>query len=255
MKKALGIITLGLMGLFIIASCKKDPKPVEPKTTIVFGDTIDMQVFHFSEDDVQYHSAPNNYYWHYSIDIDEDQEEDLCFRWEDVGSPGIGRDVISTVLCTNDHVALSGELYDYNIYYNESVSEYIAGDGLYVVESLYKLSCQPITDSDSIVETHEQLNLYDKSEGESIDLTDSYFTMNVRLRNRNYEWGDANFVGDTVFAFRHLESYKECDYFPQDEVRYIGFKYTDNGNDKLGWVKFILGSDGIFTVLESAIQK
>ena len=40
MKKALGIITLGLMGLFIIASCKKDPKPVEPKTTIVFGDTI-----------------------------------------------------------------------------------------------------------------------------------------------------------------------------------------------------------------------
>lgn len=244
------LTAIALLGLFVVASCRK-----EPKTTLIFGDNTDMEFITFSEEDAKYHSGPNEYYWYYSVDVNGDNEEDICFRWEDIASPELGSDVISTVMCTNDHIALLGELYDYSIYYNMSVNERLTEDGIFVSETLYSYSCQPTTDTDSIVETHEELNLYDKNEGENLSINDSFYSMNVRLRNRDYQWANANFVGDSIFASVHLESYKECDYFPQDEVKYIGFKYTNNGTEKLGWVKFILHSYGVFTVLESAIQK
>ena len=42
--------------------------------------------------------------------------------------------------------------------------------------------------------------------------------------------------------------------FPMDEVKYIGFKLTENNQSRLGWMKVILHNDHV-ELLETAIQK
>ena len=50
----------------------------------------------------------------------------------------------------------------------------------------------------------------------------------------------------------------DCDYFPMDKEQYIGFKFTIDGRDHLGWMKIILEErqgDYYVRPIESAIQK
>ena len=59
-------------------------------------------------------------------------------------------------------------------------------------------------------------------------------------------------------SFDHNNTFKCTDAslnaFPMDEVKYIGFKLTDNNQNRLGWMKVILHHDHV-ELLETAIQK
>lgn len=48
--------------------------------------------------------------------------------------------------------------------------------------------------------------------------------------------------------------YKDSNFFPMNETKYIGFKLTENDQSRLGWMKVILHHDYV-ELLETAIQK
>ena len=64
------------------------------------------------------------------------------------------------------------------------------------------------------------------------------------------------------FSFGVLNTFVSTDvilkdndlYFPFEEVRYIGYKLTENGKSRLGWMKVKLHTDGV-ELYETAIQK
>ena len=68
--------------------------------------------------------------------------------------------------------------------------------------------------------------------------------------NANDSFGYDNTFMSTNVTFRENDNY----YFPKDEVKYIGFKLTENDKSRLGWMKIILHHDYV-ELLETAIQK
>ena len=68
--------------------------------------------------------------------------------------------------------------------------------------------------------------------------------------NANDSFGYDNTFMSTNVTFRENDNY----YFPKDEVKYIGFKTTENNKSHLGWMKVILHHDYV-ELLETAIQK
>ena len=68
--------------------------------------------------------------------------------------------------------------------------------------------------------------------------------------NANDSFGNDNtFMKTNVTLLRN-----DNEYFPINEVKYIGFKLTENDKSRLGWMKVILHHDYV-ELLETAIQK
>ena len=68
--------------------------------------------------------------------------------------------------------------------------------------------------------------------------------------NANDSFGNDNtFLKTNVTLLR-----SDNEYFPMNEVKYIGFKLTENDKSRLGWMKVILHQDEV-ELLETAIQK
>ena len=80
------------------------------------------------------------------------------------------------------------------------------------------------------------------------ELTNQKFSL--LANNANDSFGYDNTFMSTNVTFRENDNY----YFPKDEVKYIGFKITENNKSHLGWMKVILHHDYV-ELLETAIQK
>ena len=80
------------------------------------------------------------------------------------------------------------------------------------------------------------------------ELTNQKFSL--LANNANDSFGYDNTFMSTNVTFRENDNY----YFPKDEVKYIGFKITENDKSRLGWMKVILHHDHV-ELLETAIQK
>ena len=80
------------------------------------------------------------------------------------------------------------------------------------------------------------------------ELTNQKFSL--LANNANDSFGYDNTFMSTNVTFRENDNY----YFPKDEVKYIGFKLTENDKSRLGWMKIILHHEYV-ELLETAIQK
>jgi len=71
----------------------------------------------------------------------------------------------------------------------------------------------------------------------------------LSANNANDSFGNDNTFMNTNVILKDSQNY-----FPMDEEKYIGFKITENGETRLGWMKVILHHDHV-ELLETAIQK
>ena len=80
------------------------------------------------------------------------------------------------------------------------------------------------------------------------ELTNQNFSL--LANNANDSFGNDNtFMTTNVTLLR-----SDNKYFPMNEIKYIGFKITENDKSRLGWMKVILHEDYV-ELLETAIQK
>ena len=80
------------------------------------------------------------------------------------------------------------------------------------------------------------------------EINDQKFSL--LANNANDSCGNDNtFMKANVTLLR-----SDNEYFPINEVKYIGFKLTENDKSRLGWMKVILHDDYV-ELLETAIQK
>lgn len=262
--KRITFFAIALFALFsMFSSCKK-PCPDDIVTTdfIHFGDTTGMIVT--IPDSTSYIS--NYGIGYFSIDVNNDGIEDARLITEDVGSAGLGHANVLTLKCMNDHIAWFGETIIQELYYHADSSsvyyvdpDYPQFDSICVIYIDKIYTCERIAETDSVISATEKFAIFAKSQGDELKTSDYFETSDVVLRNRGYTISDGptGWGTDTLIhvTYQHRNN---CHYFPLQEEKYIGFKYTDSENtEHLGWLKTIIHYyyDYGAMLLETAMQE
>ena len=247
MKKSL-FFALAFVAICIMPSCKKDPAQAK----VVFGNSEGMAVTSYDSTltPVQY----GHFSWGNTIDLNGDGEIDIQFRSEDIGSPAVGHDIVTELTCLNENVALLGDIINQEKYLNISSTLYTEDSVLWINVVSKTYTCEQITETDSVISTTEKLTNIDHNFGDSYGLDDSFMNTDVILKNRSYDYPGGNETIGNVTYHHMIHEKNDCDYFPMDEEKYIGFKIIENNKSRLGWMKLILHHDHV-ELLETAIQK
>ena len=247
MKKTLFFV-LALTAICIMPSCKKD----KVKDKVVFGDRQGMTVTPY--DSTFYPEQYGHFSWGNTVDLDGDGQNDVQFHSQDVGSAGLGHDVVTKLECKHENIELFGDIINQEKYLHID-STFHTEDSIWWVIGIYETyTCERIAETDSIVSTTEKLSLYANNPNDGFDKDDTFMSTDVVLKNRSYFYPAGTENGDHVLYHYDISYENDCDYFPMDEEKYIGFKITKNDRSRLGWMKVILHDDYV-ELLETAIQK
>ena len=247
--KKLSFFAMALLIVVCFISCKKDPAQAK----VVFGNNKGMSVTPYDSSQllvVQYSHTS----WGYTIDINNDGKADIQFHSEITGSPAVGHDIVTELNCLNENIALLGDIINQEKYLQIDTSSYMEDSVCWVIVVTKIYTCEQIAETDSVVSTSEKLTNIDHNSGDSFGLDDSFMTTNVILKNRSYYYpiGEET-IGNVTYRYM-IHDKNDCDYFPMDEEKYIGFKIIENNKSRLGWMKVILHHDHV-ELLETAIQK
>lgn len=269
MKKTL-FFALALATLGVLPFCTKDPVPngndivqtndtipqtndTIPQTndtipvvsnTIVFGQTDGMRIKTYES-----HSS-----MHLSLDLNENGWADLEFISENVGSAGLGHDIVTTLKCKHEKVVLLGDVIQQERYLHTDSTFYTQDSVHWTIGVNLRYTCDHISETDSLLSITEKLSNIDHSSGDSFGPDDSFMKTEVYLKNWSYQYpGGYETIGDTTYYWMIYQN-NDCDYFPMDEEKYIGFKIIQGDRERLGWIKFILHYDCV-ELIETAIQQ
>ncbi len=247
MKKTLFFV-LALAAICIIPSCKKDPA----QTKVVFGNSKGMSVTTYENSPLVEQYGHDS--WGYFIDLNNDGQNDVQFHSQIIGSPGMGRYTVTELIC-HENIALLGDIINQQRFLHIDTVGYSPDDSIIYIYINHTITCNQIAETDSIVSTNEKFSLYANNAGQSFDSGNSFMSTNVTLKNRPYYYpiGGETTIENIVYQHMHDEK-DDCDTFPMDEEKYIGFKITKNDRSRLGWMKVILHHDYV-ELLETAIQK
>ena len=247
--KQLSLFAMALLLVASIASCKKDTT----NGKVVFGNSKGMSVT--SYDSTFLPEQYGHFSWGNTVDLDGDGQNDVQFRSEDIGSAGLGHDIVTTLNCLNENVAFLGDVINQEKYLHID-STLHTEDSIWWVIGVYKTyTCERMAETDSIVDSTEKLSLYANNINDSFGNNDTFMSTDVILKNRSYSYsGGSHEDGDHVTIFNQISYENNCDVFPLEEVKYIGFKMTGDSKTRLGWMKVILHQDHV-ELLETAIQK
>ena len=238
----------------LIASCHKDPQPNNEQNSdqITFGDYEGMDVTPY---DSSFHPEQYGHFsWGNTIDLDGDGQNDVQFHSEDIGSAGLGHDIVTTLKCQHNKIELLGDIILQEKYLHIDTTSHTEDSIWWVLGIYYNYTCERIAEIDSVVSTTEKLSLYANDANASFSNNDTFMSTDVVLKNRSYSYSAGTENGDHVLYHYEISYENDCDYFPMNEEKYIGFKLTENNQSRLGWMKVILHHDYV-ELLETAIQK
>lgn len=210
---------------------------------VTFGDTIGMLVKTYPE---------NNHIE--DVDLNDDGQPDVQFYSELVGSAGLGHDIVTTLKCKNKRIELLGDIIQQKKYLHID-STFHSEDSIWWVIGVYHIyTCVQMAETDSVVSVTEKLALFANDANESFDETNTFMSTNVILKNWSYSFPGGTEGGDHCIIHHEYSYHDDCNYFPKEEEKYIGFKYKENQRTHLGWMKIILHYDHV-ELLETAIQR
>ena len=247
MKKSL-LFALALAAICIMPSCKKYA------SEIAFGDTAGMRVATYDKTNMQ----SDHYESYYEIDLNNDGQCDIKLYSQLIASAAIGDPIVSYIKCKNKDIALLGDiiLQEHYIHTDTTVT---VQEGVTFQRITRTHTCERVDDADIVEDSKEKLSLTAANADESFGLEDSFLSTEVALNGFSYGFCDDPVDLGTDFVTQECDNYNnDCDYFPMNKEQYIGFKFTIDGRDHLGWMKIILEENmGEYYVrpIESAIQK
>ena len=189
-----------------------------------------------------------------NVDLNDDDQPDIQFFTELVGSAGLGHDYVTTLKCKHRNIQLLGDIIQQEKYLHMD-STYHSEDSIWWVIGVYfNYTCEQVAETDSVVSVTEKLSLYANDANDSFDNDDTFMSKDVILKDRSYSYPAGYENGDHVLYHYEVSYWNDCDYFPMEEEKYIGFRITKNDESRLGWMKIILHEDHV-ELLETAIQK
>ena len=276
MKKQIFLFSvLVLLAIAIVSSCQKDPDPnnnnqnnEQPTDTIPivtdgirFGDTTGMIVTAYNtimEFDEQWHP--------FVLDLNGGGVDDIKIETVYDG-PMMTNSQELTLYCLNDHTELLGEIVEKESFTSTETS-YETGlswddDTTMIVMAITSTvysTCEKITENDQV----HISNVFEVTANDYDDVfskDDNFQSKNITLFRQDVSYGTTMeyITADTIF-FSSQDYIFHCWNFPTDVEKYIGFRITQHGNSRYGWLKLKLHSTWSSKVvdtelIETAIQK
>ena len=252
-KNLLPIIFAIVLAVIAVVSCKKEKSDPIDTSKITFGNTEGMNV-------VTYDSTVLNYFHQRNIDIDinGDGNNDIKLNMHiDEGNVYAIRELV--IKCLNNNTELLCESFVEESYINNDIVIWTDDDN-YVHKTYITTitNCGKIAEDDTLYSTKTWFKLTDCNESSQLSINDCFKVYNNAFyRTDNWIAPPPSLHNDTVMV--HDTHYIEhCTNFPANEIRYIGFKYTENHVSRLGWIKIeLIPAQYIVNLklLETAIQK
>ena len=247
MKKSL-FFALALTAICLMPACTKDPA----QNKVVFGNSERMSLKSYEDIPLQQYNYTS---WGYTIDLNGDGTDDIQFLSEEIGSPAIGRDIVTTLNCLNENTSLLGDIINQEVFLHIDTTELFPTDSTHWDAGIYHtITCNQIAETDSVISSTEKLSLYANNAGDAFSQESNFMSTKVILKDRSYTIpSGSETIGDiTYHVMKIIEN--DCDVFPIDETKYIGYQITENNKCRMGWMKVILHYDHV-ELLETAIQK
>jgi hypothetical protein len=256
------IMLLGFAFFIFSPACKKDrpmdtasETPIGPdtaKSKIIYGDYSNMIV-------KNYNFTLFNEYNHppvlFPMDLNDDGLNDVRFTSIYWGSPGLGHYISTSITSLSTDLQLFGDQQNDSIFKNSKITSVdTSGSKINVQISAY-YSCRRIDPSDilySVVPNNFHLAFQDQNfelKRQDLFKNDSTLCINSSPTQIMTDTkADTNF---TIFTYHG----NDCHNIAKAQPKFIGFKLSNSGTVKLGWIKLIYTTDNKFLIYESAIQQ
>ena len=292
MKKQLSImIALAVLAIGIITSCKKDPIPnnneqnnEQPSDTIPSGndtipngndtipignDTIPNGVI----DGIRFGDTtgmivnPYNTVMEYDeswipilLDLDGNGTNDIRIETYYDGPLAIGQFQELTLHCINAQI--HGQTVEKESYSHRDTTITSYNGWTQIVSNYTYSTCGKIDENDP-TSTSNVFEITANDFNEHLCLEDNFQFKNSTFLFREdikYTLMDEPNEEEQIVTGSHVHHIYDCWNFPTDEEKYIGFKLTQNGKSRLGWLKIKLhpawGNSVVDTeLIETAIQR
>ena len=263
------LLSLAFIAICITPSCKK----IFNSKTIVIGDTKGMIVTTYDSTFLPYtHTFDEDLFSELYkcgglIDLNGDGVEDIQIEsltgaeYDNHNSELFSK---TTIMAVEYNTLLSCEYLSYNKYSHCDTTDIILGDTIRIYKN-FIYSCEKTSEDDFCQEYYGyQAIAYSKGDHLSKKDISHHFPIHNPCLELNYQ--PTHYYDFDPFPVNGIINYSSvyeefgCSNFPLDTENYLGFKTTDNdGDEKLGWIKFILISqpDGThrLRLLETAIQE
>ncbi len=238
-----------IITVFLI-SCEKDN--IIRKSDITFGDYTNMIVTNHDTILVGgYHDTQK-----LDIDIDNDNVKDIRLISEIWGSPGLGQNPCSKIWSLHDKMLINGYFTNDTSFLNRSTRIFSGPNNTTEIYEYYNYTCHQIDESDSILHIYyDMFKLLPMDRGNPLNMNDSFKADSITLIDDWYgnPYTQEYYGTDTVL-FKVNTFYNDCNVFPLDVIKYIGFKLEDEGESRLGWIKLSVIDKFKVILLETAIQ-
>ena len=256
--------------LFLIAasfaSCGKDPEPNDPTNptvnSITFGNYEGMEVVAFDSIDWEYYEDWNLVLYEGGWNLEGD--ENCGFGLSSYATISYDYNKIDkvTIEICSSHLEFQYDTFLNNIYEHTDTT-IIQTDSIPSVFIDGMLTCNMIDESDQLYQSNNKKQAVFHSKDEVLSIDDSFMiypTGCFCLYYSNDEPPTQVTETPEAVVFEHwILAPEDCLFAPLEEEFYMGFKYSNEGRDRLGWVKLIIepNPNCIFLVrpLEAAIQK
>lgn len=245
MKKTISFLMAVLLTV-LLASCQK-----EFEKTIAFGNTKGMKVESY---DTHIYLGKT-----LALDVDADGTDDLKFVSYYDGPLGGTEYQMLHLDCLSGNVSLLGEMTNVEWYTHYDTAFLVASNGhITVLYSTLSNFCEKFSEND-VVHTSNKFVLSASNPNDVFSI-DDYFQSNTHyLFIENINVGPVDNIlesNDTTYVW-DSRVIRDCDNFPTNTEKYIGFKITKDGTSRLGWLKLNLIGDETVKVhlIETAIQK
>lgn len=274
MKKSLLFVIMIMVTIYLMSSCKKDPNGQSEATNqITIGNYEGMEVHTIDTIEWQYDEYTPYYdYYEYiayksSINIDG------------IGSFGVqtflSRNPIASLITdplnyyeiklVSSDLAFHYNLFKNNVYYHAD-STIVQTDSVTLVYIDAVSSCNQINEFDQLTDSdvYNILVKHDKdevlSEEDGYQFYGDYWEYPAQLFTSSSVFPTFTFDTANVTVYEsYTDTSVECLNFPLDEVFYLGFKRSNDDEERLGWIKLIIEPNEkghyIPKPLEVAIQK
>lgn len=228
-----------LSAMFFVAmvSCHKQPDTDSNKIT--FGDTTGMIVITY-DSSMWYNDTGRPFI----LDLNNDGVNDIKIETYYDGPHQEPHQTL-TIICLNNNIELFGDsiVKEYYYHHDTVISTYIDASQTKweVTTDEHLLSTCEKPSEDDPIQTTTAFDVFACDGNESITMND-HFQSGKAILFREDTYGYLAYpdpTTNTAFVYTSSQIY-QCWNFPTSEEKYIGFKLTQNGNSRLGWIKIFL---------------
>ncbi len=246
--KRLVLFAMALAAVCVMPSCNKE------RTGITFGDYTGMIVTPYDTVSMQ-HTSDFSDQWSYLVDLNGDGKNNIRL-YTSLTDGGLS---VSAIHCIDDdETQIVCKEVEKKLYLHSDTTYWQTGDTTHVTITLIYTFNK--IDKADIVEHNETVSIpqaYDN--GDLFILNKNSFPEFVTLYKRATESDYTAYAADP-YNQTHYHTVVKNDYdiFPLNEEKYVGFRFTDTGRFRYGWMKILLyNNDGYYFVklIETAIQE